>query len=165
MPQVGGGFAARPEIASPLESPPRLRLPRWTGVPMDFDDDRDVPVDTAERYVQLNDGQLRAAIRFSEAHLRSVEEDHRALRRAYGDEIAAMRSHLIDRLLARILARARPLSDQQRSELHRRLERRAMPAIEVASLVRAISRGRTGRLDALNEIEAMALLVRLGPGA
>ncbi len=132
---------------------------------MDFDDDRDVPVSTADGYAHLNDAQLRAAIHFAETHLRSVEEDHEALRRAYCDEIAVMRSHLVDRLLARILARARPLSDQQRGELHRRFERRATPAVEVGSLVRAASRGRTARLDALNEIEAMALLLRLEPGA
>lgn len=132
---------------------------------MDFDDDRDVPATTAGGYSHLNDVQLRSAIRFAETHLRSVEEDHEALRRAYRDEIAMMRSHLVDRLLARILARTRPLSEQQCSELRRRFERRATPAVEVASLVRAASRGRTARLDALNEIEAMALLMRLEAGA
>lgn len=76
-----------------------------------------------------------------------------------------MRSHLVDRLLARILARATPLSQQQCGELRRRFEQRATPAVEVASLIRAASRGRTARLDALNEIEAMALLLRLEPGA
>ena len=131
---------------------------------MDFDDDRDVPVSATSEYAHLNDAQLRAAVRFAEAHLRSVEADHEALRRVYCDEIALMRSHLIDRLLARILARARPLSYQQRSELRRRFERRGTPAVEVASLVRAASRGRTARLDALNEIEAMGLLMRLERG-
>ena len=38
-----------------------------------------------------------------------------------------------------------------------------MPPVEVASLVRAASRGRTDQLDALSEIEAMALLLRLEP--
>lgn len=132
---------------------------------MDFDDDRDVPVSAADGYCHLNDAQLRTAIRFAQAHLRSAEEAHEALRRAYCDEIELMRSHLIDRLLARLLARAGPLSDQQRSELRRRFERRATPAVEVASLVRAASRGRTAWLDALNEIEAMALLLRLGSRA
>ena len=130
---------------------------------MDFRDDRDAPVNATSEYSHLNDAQLRSAIRFAEAHLRSVEEDHDALRRAYCDEIALMRRHLIDRLLVRILARAKPSSEQQRSELRRRFERRAMPPVEVASLVRAASRGRTDRLDALSEIEAMALLLRLEP--
>ena len=130
---------------------------------MDFRDDLDSPVSATSEYSHLNDAQLRSAIRFAEAHLRSVEEDHDALRRAYCDEIALIRRHLIDRLLARILARARPLSDQQCSELRRRFERRATPAVEVASLVRAASRGRTDQLDALSEIEAMALLLRLEP--
>ena len=130
---------------------------------MDFRDDLDAPVSATSEYSHLNDAQLRSAIRFAEAHLRSVEEDHDALRRAYCDEIALMRRHLIDRLLVRILARARPSSEQQRSELRRRFERRATPAVEVASLVRAASRGRTDQLDALSEIEAMALLLRLEP--
>jgi hypothetical protein len=132
---------------------------------MDFRDDLDAPVSAASEYSHLNDAQLRSAIRFAEAHLRSFEDDHDALRRAYCDEIALMRSHLIDRLLVRILARARSSSEQQRSELRRRLERRARPAAEVASLVRAASRGRTDQLDALSEIEAMALLLRLEPDA
>jgi hypothetical protein len=91
---------------------------------MDFDGDRDVPVSIASGYSRLNDAQLRGAIRFAEAHLRSVEEAHEALRSAYRDEIAMMRSHFVDRLLARILARARSLSEQQGSELRRRFERR-----------------------------------------
>jgi hypothetical protein len=130
---------------------------------MDFRDDRDASVNATSDYSHLNDAQLRSAIRFAEAHLRSVEEDHDALRRVYGDEIALMRRHLIDRFLVRILARARPSSEQQRSELRRRFERRAMPPVEIASLVRVASRGRTDRLEALSEIEAMALLLRLEP--
>ena len=130
---------------------------------MDFRDDLDAPVSAIPEYSHLDDAQLRSAIRFAEAHLRSVEEDHDALHRAYCDEIALMRRHLIDRLVVRILARASPSSEQQRSELRRRFERRATPAVEVASLVRAVSRARTDQLDALSEIEAMALLFRLEP--
>ena len=132
---------------------------------MDFRDDLDAPISATSEYSRLNDAQLRSAIRFAEAHLRSVEEDHDALRRAYRDEIAVMRRHLVDRLLVRILARARPSSELQRGELRRRFERRATPAVEVASMVRAASKGRTDRLDGLSEIEAMALLLRLEPGA
>jgi tRNA C32,U32 (ribose-2'-O)-methylase TrmJ len=132
---------------------------------MDFRDDRDALVSPTSEYASLNDSQLRSAIRFAEAHLRSVEEDHDALRRAYRDEIGVMRRHLVDRLLVRIFVRARPSSEQQRSELRRRFERHAMPSVEVASLVRAASKGRTDRLDALSEIEATALLLRLEPGA
>lgn len=132
---------------------------------MDFRDDLDASVNATSEYAILNDAQLRSAIRFAEAHLRSVEEDHDALRHAYADEIALMRRDLIDRLLVHILARAKPSSEHQRSELRRRFERRAMPAVEVTSLLRAASRGRTDQLDALGEIEAMALLLRLGPDA
>ena len=49
-------------------------------------------------YSQLNDRQLRSAIRFAEKHLRWVEEDHVTLLRAYREEIDAMRQHLIDRV-------------------------------------------------------------------
>jgi hypothetical protein len=45
--------------------------------------------------------------------------------------------------------------------LQHRFERRAMPAEQVALLVRAASRGRTEQLHALTEIEATALLLRL----
>src|SRR5579863_4563836 len=103
---------------------------------MDFSDDLDVPVSASSEYSQLDDAQLRSAIRFAEAHLRSIEEDHDALHRAYCDEIALMRRHLIDRLVVRILARASPSLEQQRTELRRRFERRATPAIEIAALVR-----------------------------
>ena len=130
---------------------------------MDFRDDLDAPISATSEYSRLNDAQLRSAIRFAEAHLRSVEEDHDALHRAYCDEIALMRGHLIDRLLVRIITRARPSSELQRSELRRRFERRAASAVDVASLVRAASKGRTDQLDALSEIEAMALLLRLAP--
>jgi hypothetical protein len=129
---------------------------------MDFRDDIDAPVGATSEYSHLNDAQLRSAIRFSEAHLRSVEEDHDVLRRAYGDEIALMRSDLIDRLLVRVLTRARPASEQQLDELRRRFERRSTSALEVAALARAASRGRVDQLDALSEIEAIALLLRLG---
>ena len=130
---------------------------------MDFRDEPNASVSATLEYSHLNDAQLRAAIHFAEAHLRSVEEDHDALRRAYCDEIALMRRHLIDRLLVRILARAGPSSEQQRSELRRRFARRATPPIEIASLIHAASRGRTDRLGALTEIEAMALLLRSDP--
>jgi hypothetical protein len=77
--------------------------------PMDFDDDPGAPVDSGSPYSNLSDLQLRSAISFAESHLRTVEEDHRALCRAYRDEIATMRSHLVDRLLARIITRAAPV--------------------------------------------------------
>ena len=125
---------------------------------MDFDSD---PGALASAYQSLNDAQLRTAIRFAEKRLRCVEEDHVELRRAYLNEIGAMRGHLIDRLLKRMIAQAEPLSDAQRCELQRHFERRAMAAAQIALLVRAASRGRTEQLHALTEIEAMALLLRL----
>ncbi len=127
---------------------------------MDFDGVPGAPA-RADDYSDLNDAQLRTAIRFAEKRLRWVEEDHVELRRAYRDEIDTMRGQLIDHLLVRMIAQAPPLSEEQRCELQRGFERRAMPAEEVALLVRAASRGRTERLDALTEIEAMALLLRL----
>lgn len=112
-------------------------------------------------YSQLNDEQLRSAIRFAEKHLRWVEEDHVTLLRAYREEIDAMRRHLIDRMLRRIVTTSAPLSEEQRRGLDRAFERNSMDSDEIAKAVRAASRGRVSRVTALTEIEAMALLLRL----
>ncbi len=72
-----------------------------------------------------------------------------------------MRRHLIDRMLRRIVTGSAPLSDEQREDLNRAFERRAMDASEITKAVRATSRGRVACVDALTEIEAMALLLRL----
>jgi len=112
-------------------------------------------------YSQLDDDQLRSAIRFAEKHLRWIEEDHTMLLHAYRDEIDAMRRHLIDRMLRRIVTGSAPLSDEQRRNLTHAFEQRAMDASEITKAVRATSRGRVARVDALTEIEAMALLLRL----
>jgi hypothetical protein len=112
-------------------------------------------------YSQLDDEQLRSAIRFAEKHLRWIEEDHTTLLLAYRGEINAMRQHLIDRMLRRIVTGSAPLSEEQRSDLSRAFERRAMDPTEITKAVRATSRGRVARVDALTEIEAMALLLRL----
>ena len=127
--------------------------------------DSDVPSGAsaeAPDYSQLNDGQLGSAIRFAEKHLRWVEEDHVTLLRAYREEIDAMRRHLIDRMLRRMDTSSARLSGEQQRDLSHAFERRAMDASEIAVVVRAASRGRVGHVDALTEIEAMALLLRLG---
>jgi hypothetical protein len=113
-------------------------------------------------YSQLSDVELRSAIRFSEKHLRWVEEDHEALLRAYREEIDAMHRHLIDRMLRRMVTGSARLSVEQRRDLTRAFERRSMAASDIAKAVRATSRGRVTSIDALTEIEAMALLLRLG---
>jgi hypothetical protein len=126
--------------------------------------DSDVPSGASAHaydYSQLNDGQLRSAIRYAEKHLRWVEEDHVALLRAYREEIDAMRRHLIDRMLRRMVTSSAPLSGEQQRHLSHAFERRAMDASEITVVVRAASRGRVGHVDALTEIEAMALLLRL----
>ncbi len=126
--------------------------------------DSDVPSGASAQafdYSQLNDGQLRSAIRFAEKHVRWVEEDHVTLLQAYREEIDAMRRHLIDRMLRRMLTSFAPLSNEQQRDLSRTFERRAMDASEIAKVVRAASRGRVGHVGALTEIEEMALLLRL----
>jgi hypothetical protein len=126
--------------------------------------DRDVSFGASPNafdYSQLDDEQLRSAIRFAEKHLRWIEEDHTALLLAYRGEIDAMRRHLIDRMLRRIVTGSAPLSDEQRRDLSRAFERRSMDASEISKAVRATSRGRVACVDALTEIEAMALLLRL----
>ena len=112
-------------------------------------------------YSQLNDEQLRSAIRFAEKHLHWIEEDHVTLLQAYSEEIDAMRRHLIDRMLRRIVTGSAPLSNEQRRDLHRAFAQRSMNSGEMANVVRAASRGRVGQVDALTEVEAMALLLRL----
>lgn len=112
-------------------------------------------------YSQLNDEQIRSAIRFAEKRLRWAQEEHVELTRAYRGEIDAMRRHLFDRILTRIITSAAPLSNEQRDDLRRAFERRALNSHDVAHLIRATSRGRTTQVDALTEIEAMALLMRL----
>lgn len=113
-------------------------------------------------YSQLDDEQLRSAMRFAEKHLRWVEEDHVTLLRAYRAELDAMRRQLIDRMLQHMAASSALLSSEQRRDLHRAFELRAMDPSEVAKVVYVASRGRATRVDALTEIEAMALLMRLG---
>ena len=112
-------------------------------------------------YSQLNDEQLRSAIRFTEKRLRWVQEEHIELTRAYRGEIDAMRKHLVDRMLTRMVTTAAPLSDEQRHHLICAFERRAICADEAARLIRATTKGRSDHIDGLNEIEAMALLLRV----
>lgn len=128
---------------------------------MDFDDHVSAPADATDPFASLDDAQLRSALRFVHAHLRSVQDDHDILCRLYRQEIAIIRSHLIDRLLGRIITRGKPLSDQQLVELLRRFERHATPRAKVVALVRAASRGRTDHMEALSEVEAMAILLHL----
>src|SRR6202035_1153216 len=91
--------------------------------------DSDVPSGASAQafdYSQLNDRQLRSAIRFAEKHLRWVEEDHVALLRAYRAEIDTMRRHLIDRMLRRMVTSSAPLSGEQQRDLRHPFERRPM---------------------------------------
>jgi hypothetical protein len=124
-------------------------------------DGRCGPPGCAQDYSQLNDEHLRAAIRFTEKHLRWLQEDHSELARAYRSEIDAMRAYLIDRMLTRLISGSAPLSDRQRHDLNAAFERCAIRPNEVARLIRAATRGRTEQIVALTEIEAMALLLRL----
>ena len=105
--------------------------------------DSDVPSGAsaeASDYSQLNDGQLGSAIRFAEKHLRWVEEDHVTLLQAYREEIDAMRRHLIDRMLRRMVTSSAPLSDEQQHDLSRAFERRGMDASEIRSRPRSFER-------------------------
>jgi hypothetical protein len=124
-----------------------------------MDSDRS-PAD-AQDYSRLNDAQLRSAIRFAEKHLRCVEEDHVELLGAYRDEINAMRRHLFDRVLRRMITEAAPLADEQQRRLSQALQRHRVHPDAMTVLIRAATNGRTDQLDALTEIEAIALLLRL----
>jgi hypothetical protein len=54
-----------------------------------------------------------------------------------------------------------PLTDEQRRRLSQALERHGVHPDAMAALIRTTTKGRTDQLDALTEIEAMALLLRL----
>lgn len=110
---------------------------------------------------ELSDTQMQSAIRFAEERIRWIEEDHAVLVRSYRDELVAMRRHLVNRIFARMAARGTPLSGAQRQDLRRTFRVRSMTAEAVCALVRAATKGRTDRLDALTEIEAMAIMLHL----
>jgi hypothetical protein len=112
-------------------------------------------------YSQLTDEQLHSAIRFAEKRLHWSEEDHTVLLTAYRDEIAAMRRHLIDRALARLLVNDSPASPEQHRELRRAVAERGIREDEIVRMTRALTNGRTDRLEDLLEIEVMAFHVRL----
>jgi hypothetical protein len=112
-------------------------------------------------YSQLSDDQLHSAIRFAEKRLHWSEEDHAVLLHAYRDEIAAMRRHLMDRVLARLLVNDSPASTEQHRELRRTLAERQASEKEVARMIRSVTDGRTDRIEELLEIEAMALRICL----
>jgi hypothetical protein len=116
---------------------------------------------SADGYSQLTDDQLLSAIRFAEKRVRWADEDHVALLRAYRDEIAAMRRHLFERLLSRLISAGAPPSLAQTQNLHRAIEQKGLLPKEVALLVRATTKGRTDQLDSLTEIEVLALRLRL----
>jgi hypothetical protein len=120
---------------------------------------------SADGYSQLTDDQLRSAIRFAEKRIRWADEDHVALLRAYRDEIAAMRRHLFDRLLSRLITTGARPSTAQTRDLQRAIEQKCLLPKDIAMLVRATTKGRTDRLDLLTEIEALALRFRLERGA
>lgn len=163
MPPRAEVSAHDPSFGSPAsESPPRPSPHSLSSgmARMDYDG-RPGPSTHPHDYSQLDDEQLRSAIRFTEKRLRWVQEEHVELTRAYRGEVDAMRRHLIDRILTRMIATAAPLSDEQRHHLHCAFERRAICSDEVARLVRAATKGRSDQIGALNEIEAMALLLRI----
>lgn len=116
-----------------------------------------------EPYDHLSDADLRTAIRFTEAHLRTAVVDHDVLCRAYRREIATMRRLLTDRNSGRIsTCGAPPLLGRQRA-LDSRFRALGISAERIRLLVRAASRGRTDQVRALTDVEAIAMLLCLVP--
>jgi hypothetical protein len=144
----------------PLRAAPPTSLHTQAWFDMDSDG-RPGPSAHPGDYSQLNEEQLRTAMRFAEKRLRWVQEEHAELKRAYQGEITAMRKHLIDRMLTRMITDAAPLFNQQRHDLNTAFERIAMKPDEVARLIRTATKGRAEQIGALTEIEAMAVLLRL----
>lgn len=124
-------------------------------------DGRSGPSSRPRDYSQLNDEQLRSAIRFAEKRLCWTQEEHVELMRAYSEEIEAMRRHLFDRVLMRLVTNAAPLSAEQRDRLLCAFERHGLGTDDVARLISATTKGRAREIGGLTEIEAMGLLMRL----
>lgn len=148
-----------PSLAQPPPLFPIFASSTSNVAPMESD--HHAALSSSEDYSQLSDDQLRSAIRFAEKRVRGVEEDHVALLRAYHEEISAMRRHLFDRVLGRLIAVSGPPTRAQSRTLQRAIEKHGLLPNQVAILIRATTRGRTDRLDALTGIEAMALRLRL----
>jgi hypothetical protein len=117
--------------------------------------------ETAELYERLSDVDLRSAIHAAEAHLRSASPMRRKVHRAYRSEIASMQRLLADRERAQITVRQPSLSGPLRRALYCRLRARAIPLVRIRALVQAASGGRTDRLRALTDVEAIAILLCL----
>ncbi len=115
----------------------------------------------APDYAQLSDNQLRSAIRFAVKRLSCLHEDHAELVRVYRDEIAAMRRHLFERLLAGLIATDARMSTERSREVYCAVRRCGMHPNQILLLIRATTNGRSDRLDDLTEIEGTALLLRL----
>ena len=124
-------------------------------------DGRSGPSSRPRDYSQLNDEQLRSAIRFAEKRLHWSQEEHVELMRAYSDEIEAMRRHLFDRVLMRLVTNAAPLSTEQHARLSCALVRHGLSSSDVERLISATTKGRARDVDGLTEIEAMALIIRM----
>lgn len=84
-----------------------------------------------------------------------------SLLRCYRAEVTTMRRQLVDRMLSRMAARGARLSPEQRRDIECAFERRGMSADDIAILVRSATKGRSEHPEALTEIEAMAVLLRL----
>ena len=126
-------------------------------------DDQTSEQPTATPYQSLSEIDLRMAIRLAEQHLRSAAYRHHELCRAYRTEIAAMRTALAERIWRRITMGSRRPSEEQRRALYSRLNALGISAVRIRSLVHAVSQGRTTEVDALSEVEAIAVLLYLAP--
>jgi hypothetical protein len=87
-------------------------------------------------YARLSDAELRTAIRYTERLLDEIEQDHRALRSAYRDEIETMRSHFLDRLLARVIMTDTLITAEQRTRIEGLIGLQNIAATKLSRLVR-----------------------------
>ena len=109
-------------------------------------------------YARLTDEQLHFAITFAEKRVCWAKEEHEVLLALYGDEIATMRQHLLDRALARLIPLTSVISPEQQRRLRCSFERWNVADDEIAETVRLVTKGRTDLPDALTEREAATLL-------
>jgi hypothetical protein len=115
-------------------------------------------------YGRLTDEQLHFAIAFAEKRVCWAKEEHEALLALYGDEIATMRQHLLDRALARLIPLTSVISPEQQRRLRCSFERWNVADDEIAEIVRLVTKGRTDLPEVLTEREATTLLQLLERG-
>jgi hypothetical protein len=123
---------------------------------------RPSPSCRAHDYSQLTDQELSEAIDFVANRARCLNDDHTALHQLYSAEASTLRHQLVERALARLFASGPLLTPDRARALGDLVVERRIGALRLARLIRTATNGRTADVAELTEIEAAALVLRLG---